>query len=106
MTDTGIREKVARAMITARCLKIYGVNPSDERMEIIRGPTEHGLNYCIDEMTDSALLAIGYQEMREALEKCAKYIERDRAGLPRDPGYVLGEIAVALLPSPPQGEGT
>lgn len=45
----------------------------------------------------AALKECGWAEMREALEKSAEYILRDQNGQPRTPGYVLGEIAVALF---------
>lgn len=50
--------------------------------------------YCNQART--ALKECGWAEMREALGKSAEYIVRDQNGQPRNPGYVLGEIAVAL----------
>lgn len=44
----------------------------------------------------NASLISAAPDLYEALEKCITYIEQDKAGLPRTPGYVLGEIHAAL----------
>lgn len=49
-----------------------------------------------DAMARAALKESGWAEMKEALRIAADYIEMDREGKPRTPGYVLGEIAAAI----------
>ena len=70
-------------------IKGYGLH-GEAADEILRLRSEY------DAMARAALKASGWAEMKEALMIAADYIEMDREGKPRTPGYVLGEIAAAI----------